>query len=212
MALRALLLFAFALAACGCDRAATPPPEPVRAPANDPVVTSAEVQPSATEEATAPVAPPPSPPEQAPAPSAETPPPPFDASAYSWRNVPGARRFARAGAEPVVVEAQSGGSGCSGGGCTVVLESRVLRGSLPTTDVQYYYGEPPTGPGCHGREADRLFADRTVVEIAPLASEENQPGCGILLVDESAAEYWVVLRVAVPRRAGVTPSGAPAER
>lgn len=119
------------------------------------------------------------------------------AAADPWRSVPGARRLVRPGAAQVTLELRSsGGSGCGGGGCNGGVELRNVRGALPSDDASYFYSDRPgREPGCFPRGRDTLFEEWSEVVIATArGQEDDRPACGIMFMQGSTIEYWVILR------------------
>lgn len=120
------------------------------------------------------------------------------AFAQSWRTVPDAARFARAGAPQVTLEIHGeGGGACGGGGCNAGVTIRNVRGVLPTPSMSYYYSDRPgANPGCLGPRFESLFADWSEAVIAPAAgTEADRPSCGIGMMVGNSMQYWVILRV-----------------
>lgn len=118
-------------------------------------------------------------------------------AADPWRSVPGARRLVRPGAAHVTLEVRSsGGSGCGGGGCNGGVELRNVRGAIPSEDASHFYSDRPgREPGCFARGRDTLFEEWSEIVIAPArAQEEDRPSCGIMFMQGSTIEYWVILR------------------
>ncbi len=136
------------------------------------------------------------------------------ALAGAWRAVPGASRYAVRGARTVVLELQQeGGGGCGGGGCNTGVAIRNVRGTLPSSDLSYYYSDRPgAAPGCLGRQYAELFSSWAEAEIAPARGGESaRPHCGIGMMVGNQMRYWVILRVrtvsAAPSAAGAARSG-----
>ena len=126
-------------------------------------------------------------------------------AADAWRRIPGASPLARPGAPRVRLEVRaSGGFGCGGGGCNGGVETRNVRGELPSPELSYFYSDRPGAePGCPASRSDSLFESWTEVEIAPSrGGEDHRLSCGIGMMVGSTFEEWVILRVRRVRRPG----------
>jgi hypothetical protein len=110
-----------------------------------------------------------------------------------WREVPGARSFARRNARTVVLEARGGGGmSCSMTLCSESLDMWPMRGTLRSTHVLHRQQlDAPPASGCWD---ERLFTDWTAIEIAPIAGGV-EPHCWIEATDPRDGERWAILRV-----------------
>lgn len=189
---RVFALLAITAAACGPDGGATaPPPERATHPAEQPV-RAPDPERDPVEEAM-----------EAAARWRAIPPPveaaTFDPDALAWRVVPDMERLAVRGAPRVTIVARDGGGGtaCGGGMCSGGLESRVLRGELPSDRVSYFATDrPPNHRLCEGGSERGLFQDWTIVEIAPRSNRRDPLFCGVAVRNGDDIEDWVILRAA----------------
>jgi hypothetical protein len=120
------------------------------------------------------------------------------ALAGPWGAVPGASRFVAARGATVRLELQrEGGGGCGGGGCSAAVAIRNVQGTLPSTQLSYYYSDRRgSAPGCLGPRRATLFSSWTEVEIAPArGGEDSGPHCGVSMMVNNQMQYWVILRV-----------------